>query len=204
MWATQIDQNEKDRQEQRFREQEQARLQQESIRDYFNQLTTVLLEDNLRRNKDLQTIATATTLTLLQDPSLDGLGKGRVVVFLVRMDLLQPANPSQEDEVSHPIISLEGANLDAAYLRRVNLQSADLRSSFLRGANLNSAYLRDADLSGADLEGADLSGADLSGADLLNVNLENSNLHNANLCGVKNLTPEQVRAAQNWTTADCL
>ena len=109
---------------------------------------------------------------------------------------------------------LQGANLSQRDLSYRYLVRADLREAQLRGTNLYMADLSGATLAGADLSGADLSGANLAGTDLRNVVLTNANLlvadlHNAvligaNLCGVRNLTDQQVHSAicDNTTQLD--
>lgn len=57
------------------------------------------------------------------------------------------------------------------------------------------------DLRDADLQGANLKGADLKGADLKRTNLRGANLDSADLTKAKNLTPSQVKQADNWNKA---
>ncbi|MDJ0582947.1 pentapeptide repeat-containing protein [Crocosphaera sp.] len=101
---------------------------------------------------------------------------------------------------------LNGADLSEAYLNLADLRRAYLNGAYLSLANLSLAYLSGAnlslaDLTGADLSGADLSGADLSGADLSGADLSGANFSGANLRGVRNITPEQVKQANNWELA---
>jgi hypothetical protein len=123
--------------------------------------------------------------------------------------------------ISLASINLSGADLSDANLSRTNLRSADLRSADLSradlmGADLSRADLMGADLSGADLSGADLSGADLSGADLSGADLSRADLSRADLScfldldnkryctdlrGAKDLTPVQIKSANNWQQA---
>ena len=62
-----------------IRQQELERLHQQALEDYFNQLSTILLEleGDLRepRNERLRTLTNAATLTLLREPKLDGYRK---------------------------------------------------------------------------------------------------------------------------------
>jgi uncharacterized protein YjbI with pentapeptide repeats len=81
---------------------------------------------------------------------------------------------------------LSGANFSGADLWRANLRRADLWKADLIRANLREADLREADLWKANLNGATLNGATLSGADF---------------SGAKNLTPEQIKSAQDWRSA---
>ena len=54
---------------------------------------------------------------------------------------------------------------------------------------------------GVNLSGADLSGINFENADFQSINLANANLEGSDLMLVRNLTPEQVKAAKNWTKA---
>jgi hypothetical protein len=92
-----------------------------------------------------------------------------------------------------------------------DLRFADMRAAFLRNSILTDADLRDADLLGADLQqsgviGADLRGASLANADLRNASLVRTKLEGADtkyahLEGALGLTPDQIRAADNWCEA---
>ncbi|MBE9002618.1 pentapeptide repeat-containing protein [Nostoc sp. LEGE 12447] len=109
-----------------------------------------------------------------------------------------------------------GANLNGAYFNGANLNGANLESANLKGANLFGVYLSLANLKGANLKGANLESAILKGTNLNGANLNGAKLNGANLgcraiseydeectnlSNAKNLTPEQVKAAQNWQQA---
>jgi uncharacterized protein YjbI with pentapeptide repeats len=112
---------------------------------------------------------------------------------------------------------LKGANLKGAQLEDAKLQSVNLEGANLEGANLEDAKLQGANLKGANLKGAKLEDAKLQGANLENANLEDANLKIAHfgcikyritqiiqctdLSNTKNLTPEQVKQANNWQQA---
>ncbi|MEG4497746.1 pentapeptide repeat-containing protein [Microcoleus sp. F10-C6] len=123
-------------------------------------------------------------------------------------------------------IDLNGANLSGADLSRANLSGANLIGAQLKFANLNHANLNNANLLNADLSMASLISADLVNADLMWSNLSGanliwSNLSGANLIGAdlrcfeilknhtlctnfgraKNLTPNEVKSANNWQQA---
>ncbi|RAM52597.1 MAG: hypothetical protein C6Y22_05280 [Hapalosiphonaceae cyanobacterium JJU2] len=107
--------------------------------------------------------------------------------------------------------NLTGANLTGVFLFRAILSRASLSSANLSSANLSSANLSSANLTGANLTGASLSSANLSSANLTGANLtgakfgcikiSETNNKCTKLSNVKNLTPEQVKAAQNWQQA---
>jgi uncharacterized protein YjbI with pentapeptide repeats len=176
------------------RDQEAQELrQQDAVKSYLAQITTLMLDGDLRNNEDLQQLASATTLTLLRDPDLNGNRKGQVVGFLSNMQLIQvipPSGESESKEPKPPVISLVGADLESA-----NLFDADLRFADLSSANLRDAELLNADLQGANLNGANLYRAYLYQANLTSATLENANLSDATLERVKGLTKEQLSKA---------
>jgi uncharacterized protein YjbI with pentapeptide repeats len=106
---------------------------------------------------------------------------------------------------------LSGADLHSAQLSYASLITANLSSAYLSGAYLNNAHIFFANLSSADLAGADLAGANLnyanlsyanlSGAYLGGADLSNADFKGADFRGAKNLTPEQVKSANNWQQA---
>jgi uncharacterized protein YjbI with pentapeptide repeats len=178
------------------RELAKRRAQDEALQAYLNQMSNLLLENELRESKEdseVRTLARARTLTVLG--RLDPNRKTALMQFLVEADLVQRVDGRD------PIISLRGADLNGADLSGANLSGANLSGANLRhaylfdanlsdanlsGANLNDAYLGYAKLSFADLSLADLSNANLRFADLSNADLSlaypsNANLHSANL-----------------------
>jgi uncharacterized protein YjbI with pentapeptide repeats len=141
------------------RELEMQRLQEAAFQTYLDRMTTLLLDQGLRRSKpgnEVRDIARARTLTTLR--GLDGPHKGILLRFLYEADLI----------TGKGIVDLSGANL----------RGADLNKAILRGINLNGV-----DLSGADLSNADLSNSNLSNAGLIVANLHAANLRGANLAG---------------------
>ncbi|GJD22913.1 hypothetical protein RIVM261_078690 [Rivularia sp. IAM M-261] len=106
--------------------------------------------------------------------------------------------------------NLSNAELVGAELNGANLYSTKLTGIQLNGANLSNAELMSAELNGADLGEAKLIGAILMGSDLRDTELAGANLRNAefacnldctNLKGAKNITPEQIKEAENWQSA---
>ncbi|MBW4657548.1 MAG: pentapeptide repeat-containing protein [Drouetiella hepatica Uher 2000/2452] len=181
-YATQSYQEQKDKQDQAVR-------QQEAIKTYLSQLTTVFLDGKIKEDKDLQSVTRASTLALLKDPSLDGNGKGQVIGFLSELKLIA-IEPKKGEAKTQIVISLARADLSGADLRSADLRSADLSdvnlsSANLRGSNLSRANLSDVNLSAADLSAADLSSANLRGADLSNTNISRANISRADLRGTK-------------------
>jgi hypothetical protein len=122
----------------------EQRAQDEALQAYLDQMSSLLLEKDLRASEvdsEVQTLARARTLTVLSR-----LDKGRqadVMQFLIEAELVQRV------EGTGPIIRLSGVDL-----RGIQLPDADLSGADLRNAFLDRAYLIAADLSGADLRSA--------------------------------------------------
>lgn len=168
------------------------------LQDYFNQMTELLLKENLRgapADAETRTIARARTLSVLR--RLDGVRKGSIVQFLYEAGLIDKQNP---------ILQLDGADLSSvdlteASLKDVCLQNANLQGALLRAANLQGADLRYADMQYAQMEGATmeyahLRGAILSGADLFNVALKGTELEGVSgLHEAYNFNPPSDRAS---------
>jgi uncharacterized protein YjbI with pentapeptide repeats len=170
---------------------QQQRAQDEALQAYLDQMSSLLLGNNLRESEDasaVRTLARARTLTVLG--RLDPSRKKEVMQFLVEADLAQRVDGRD------PIIELSGADLSRIDFVDANLHGADLSDANLRRARLVGADLSDANLSGARLVGAELSPnyslkgtfhtvdpANLSDANLSIANLRNVMLSEANLSG---------------------
>lgn len=151
------------------------RYQQEALAKYLDQMTALLLDENLRKSSsdsEARSIARARTITALQE--LDGDRKGLLIRFLHESNLIS---------ASQTIVSLYDANLSDADLRIANLSSADLSGADLSGADLSGADLSGANLSGAILYGGDLNIAILNNADLSGAGLDGAKLNYADLRG---------------------
>jgi uncharacterized protein YjbI with pentapeptide repeats len=174
------------------------RTQDEALQAYLAQMSTLMLEKDLRNseeNSEQRTLARARTLTVLG--RLDPRRKTALMQFLVEADLVQRVDGRE------PIISLRGADLrdavlfdtdlSGANLMEANLNDAILSASDLSEANLSEAYLRDATLDGTNLRNANLtvafleraflSRAKLSDAALTFAYLRDATLFDANLSG---------------------
>jgi uncharacterized protein YjbI with pentapeptide repeats len=161
------------------REQELAtdNARQESLNKYYDIMTALLFDRQLRTSKEsdeVRTIARTRTLTTLQ--SLDSKRKGLLLLFLQEARLI---------ERERAVISLNGANLSGANLSGTNLYRSNLSSTNLSGADLSDINLSGANLSNVNLNGANLSSANLNSANLNDANLEGVNFSNANLNGVR-------------------
>ncbi len=194
-----------------LQQRELEKSQQETVANYLNQMSTILLdvEGDLRdaKNERLRTLITAATLTLLRDPNLDGVRKGQVIQFLSQMELVNRTlrNGPQRPEDKVPIIRLNRVDLGRADLRYINLSGADLSGASLNNINLSGADLREANLgwltvfeASGDLENrpdlfsvsystnlreANLTDANLNGAQIGGANLIRADLSGASLIG---------------------
>ena len=166
-----------------LQQRELDKLQQETVANYLNQLSTILLDvdgDLLDpQNERLRTLTTATTLTLLDDPNLNGARKGQVIKFLSEMNLVSSDEIYGPQQPRDRFITIRLVNANLAF---ANLAFADLAFANLVFADLRGADLIDADLHGADLVGANLIDTDLVGADLSDANLSDADLRGAYLC----------------------
>src|SRR5215216_213970 len=129
------------RAEQKLAEQ---RAQDEALQAYLDQMSSLLLEKDLRTSEqesEVRTLARARTLTVLG--RLDPSRKTAVMQFLVDADLVQSIDERD------PIISLNGVDLSGANVSDANLRNADLNGAELSDANLSGVYLGDANLRGA-------------------------------------------------------
>jgi len=172
------------------RELEEQRTQNAALQAYLDQMTSLLLERNLREaeeESELRMLARARTLTVLG--AIDAGRKTALMRFLVETELVKRV------EGRDPVIELDGADLYGvklgdpspyvvdvkADLSGADLGLADLRNAYLVGVNLADANLRGANLSDADLRSASLSDADLREVNLRGANLSGANLSRANL-----------------------
>ncbi|MEO1670472.1 MAG: pentapeptide repeat-containing protein, partial [Cyanobacteria bacterium J06631_2] len=132
--------------------------QQQAVREYLSQVTTIHLESDqgkkLREDEELQQLLEANTLALFNELS-------------VREDTRQDSNSDREfdreaiaqDRKGQVVEFLSGLgwiNGSEDKEPLLSLSKADLRVADLRGADLRGANLFVADLFGANLRGADL------------------------------------------------
>ena len=167
--------------------QEELRAQNTAVQDYLDQMTTLMLEDDLRSSdvdSEVRTIAQARTSAVLR--AVEPENQRTLLQFLSDARLIQRVDENL------PIISLDRVGLSDSDLRDIALSGADLRFANLRSANLSGANLSNANLSGANLSGAYLLNANLSGADLSGANLSGAILSEADLSGAKGVTKEQL------------
>jgi uncharacterized protein YjbI with pentapeptide repeats len=179
--------NQRAQAERRLAEQ---RAQDEALQAYLDQLSSLLLEKDLRNSEEdseVRTLARARTATVIQ--RLDADGNRNVIRFLDEAGLTK-------DEQSS-IRLLAGVDLQGAHLGGIDLVGTDLTGANLSDADLSKANLLDANLRGAELSDANLSDADLRYADLIEANLSKANLLDANLIeanlnNARGITKEQL------------
>src|SRR5215212_2356723 len=164
--------------------------QDEALQAYLDQLSSLLLEKDLRNSEEgseVRTLARARTAAVIQ--RLDADGNRNVIRFLDEAGLTKEGQSS--------IRLLAGVDLQGAHLRGIDLVGTDLHDATLSDADLSKANLLDANLRGAELSNADLRYADLRYADLIEANLSNANLNDAdlteaNLSKARRITKEQL------------
>jgi hypothetical protein len=188
------------------RQIEEQRAQDEALQAYLDQMSTLLLAEDLRTSEaasEVRTLARARTATVIQ--RLDADGNRNVIRFLKEANLTGsiPGQPSisllaQADlQGAH----FEGVDLSAVDLSEARLFSADLSDAYLGEAYLSDAYLGEAYLSGADLDRDDLRDANLSEARLFSADLSDANLSDASLEGV-NLSGADLSRATGVTNEE--
>jgi uncharacterized protein YjbI with pentapeptide repeats len=159
--------------------------QEQILQKYLDEMKYLLLEKKLATTKDktVRKLARSYTLTALRslnNPYLDVAGRGRnrrkgsLVRFLYEMDLISGVNP---------VLSLNKANLEFAYMRKGDLSQANFNGAYLKGADLRKAILQEATLIDAYLPEARLNEANLSKADFQKANFLGANLDDAILDG---------------------
>src|SRR5215203_478860 len=135
------------------------RAQDETLQAYLDQMSTLMLEKDLRNSdedSEVRTLARARTLTVLK--RLEASRKGEIMQFLDEADLVRRVGDSA------PVIELSRADLRDASLAAVDLRGAELSTAQLHDATLGAADLSEANLCGANLRGADLGHATLKDA----------------------------------------
>lgn len=200
--------NEARSQDERIRTEAQAqiereiandRLRDQTLHNYFDRMSELLLQEKLRQagpDNEVRIVARAWTLTSLG--SLDSTRKGTLLNFLWETGLIRHGNTM----VRLVNADFSGANLEKAYLEKADLQLVNLEKSNLSYGAFYDAFLESAKLNGANLEGAaflranlvnaefkgaicsaNFTDANLESADFEGANLESAHLKRANLAG---------------------
>jgi uncharacterized protein YjbI with pentapeptide repeats len=177
----------------------EQRAQDEALQAYLTQMSTLLLEKNLRtsgsseEDRAVRTLARARTLTVLR--RLDSEHNSDILQFLREAQLISGTDP---------VIRLNRVNLSGAELSGVDLSGVDLSGADLSDADLTYADLESANLSGATMvwvrlrfarmAGANLSDAWVAGANLRHTGLIDANLSGAELDGAKLSSADLIEA----------
>ncbi|MCP4544775.1 MAG: pentapeptide repeat-containing protein [Chloroflexi bacterium] len=149
--------------------------QQAILETYFDRVTELLLEQDIRF-PGIQCLARTRTLSALR--RLDSIRKSHLLAFLYEAQLIT----LKPGFLKVPAVNLEGADLKGAYLKSAQLDNVYLRGVDLSGADLSSASLRGADLAFANLAGTNLQCSDLEETIVSCANLQGANLREARLC----------------------
>jgi uncharacterized protein YjbI with pentapeptide repeats len=182
------------------REVAEQRAQDEALQAYLDQMSQLLLKEDLRSSEvdsEVRTLVRARTLTALS--RLDPSRRASIVRFLREADLIQ-------SKVNSPFAPSDaGQSPFAAALEEELEEERNRNLGYAPVISLYQAQLDDTNLTGADLGGADLRGADLSGADLSNAELTETSLYKADLSGTDlggaYLAEADLRGATGWTKA---
>jgi uncharacterized protein YjbI with pentapeptide repeats len=151
------------------------RQREDALQAYINNMSTLLVENDLREQVQLDRVRKIGRVrTLIVLPRLDGERKPSVLQFLYESGLI---------DKDRKIVDLDGADFSGANLMYANLSKADLSRANLSKANLSNTNLIEAELSSANMFRADLSNANLLGASLYRANLHLANLSDAILMG---------------------
>lgn len=183
---------------------EEQRSQDALLREYFDSMTTLLLEKGLRNaavDDEVTVVANARTVTTFE--RLDKRRKIIVIRFLAKVGLTSkkkrlvdlreldlsecelgglPLQGTDFEKTNFYRAKLHVSDLTGAKLSRTNLTEAYLAAANLSNANLSNANLCRCDLLHAKLVEADLGQADLSGASLAMADLRKACLIGTNLC----------------------
>jgi len=179
LFTTQQDQRQQHIENQRAeaeRELAVQRAQDEALQAYLDQMSTLMLEKDLRNSEEdseVRTLTQARTLTVIR--RVDTSRKDEIMQFLLKADLVHRVDGSA------PVIELGGADLSDTSLSGTDLEGVNLSDANLSRAHLSDVYLLNARLDFTNLSYAELSGAGLIGAYLLNSKLGGTDLSGANL-----------------------
>src|SRR5829696_10059647 len=113
-----------DQRAQAERELAERRAQDEALQAYLDQMSTLMLEKDLRKSKEdseVRTLARARTLTVIR--RVDASRKDEIMQFLLEADLVHRVDGSA------PVIGLGRADLGEAFLSAADLSGADLSSA---------------------------------------------------------------------------
>jgi uncharacterized protein YjbI with pentapeptide repeats len=167
------------------------RQREESLEDYIDKMTELLLQHKLKNgnNKTVANVARAKTLATVR--VLDGFRKGLVLKFLFDAGLINGEKPI----INLQYADFSGTQYTNAYLGNANLTNVDFNNAKLIRVDLNNAILtgvvlKDADLSNGKIrssklestifEDTNIEGISVSDSFFINVTMKNTNLLSRN------------------------
>lgn len=182
---------------------ETDKQRQISLENYFDKMSELLLEENLRgvikqesegkgNSTEARKIARTRTLGLMQ--VMDSERKAQALQFIYESDLINKENP---------IIELLGIDLSDSNLSKASLQKAKIVGADFTNGNLEGAILTEADLNGSLFINSKFKDANLAKVNFELADFTNANFTNANFTGgiVKAAIFDKadLSSAQNFT-----
>ena len=194
-----------DQRAQAERELAEQRAQDEALRAYLDQMSTLMLNRNLLESEPSDpTFALAQARTSTVILRLDGAHNKSVTRFLrdsgLADDLLLSGIDLEGADLSEA--QLAYADLSGTQLAHADLSEAELFNADLTETQLAHADLLDTDLVGADLRGANLNGADLGDADLLRADLSAARVTQKQIDQAESLEGTTMPDGQTLKSAD--
>lgn len=178
-------------------QQDIFRGQQEDLQAYFDRMSNLLLNHDLRKSStDNEGVIICQNLTSVITATASNKQKRQILQFLYSSGLIYRKSVNNFS----PLINLKGANFDNVFLEGINLPLCYLHSISLKYTNLQKA-----NLSKINLENARLEGINLSASILQEANLKSSFLNKAKLYGASLIDTDFRRAdltSANFKKAD--
>ncbi len=158
-------------------------LREQTLKVYFEMMTRLLLEKDLRVSEpgsEVRLVARVQTLNALR--SLDCDRKGSLLGFLYETNLIMGDNAVVLlNGADFQGVNLAGVPFPNINLSGVNLQRADFDQAVLTSANFSKANLNNTNFTNAKLQGANLNHAEINNAKLSNASFRNADLSYANI-----------------------
>lgn len=149
------------------------RNQEESLKQYVEQMSKLMLEHNLLVSQEKDPVRNvARTLTRIALFSVNKIRKGIVIRFLKEADLINEKKF---------VISLAGIDFRDTDLHRAGLQNLDFTNTNFIGANFDEASLEGTSLANANFSQSSLKNTNLKRANLKETNFSDADLSQANL-----------------------
>lgn len=182
--ARELDREIAERERETDREIALERQQQQTLENYLDRMTELLLDRKLgsEAEEEVKRLARTWTLSVLRE--LKAKRNQQIIQFLQELGFLTRGESVVDLGTANLSgVDLSGVNLARAYLRKINFHKTNLSGANLDEVDLIEANLSEANLAGTSLWGADLQRADLRGANLHEAYLQSARLPSANLEG---------------------